>query len=53
MMNKSCFDYTKIKHDCDKKLQDICPPERKQLLPDLFVGRNAAYISVFWDFCMD
>jgi hypothetical protein len=35
------------------KLRDFCPPERKQLLPDLLVGRNAAYISVLGDFCMN
>jgi hypothetical protein len=84
MISKSCFNYTKIKHDCKQeiaghlstkekkekkekdivrvnsiqiesidKLRDFCPPERKQLLPDLLVGRNAAYISVLGDFCMD
>jgi hypothetical protein len=35
------------------KLRVFCPPERKQPLPDLLVGRNAAYISVLGDFCMD
>jgi hypothetical protein len=83
MMNKSCFNYTKIKHDCKleivghlstrekkekkekdivrvnsiqiesiDKLRDFCPPERKQPLPDLLIGRNAAYISVLGDFCI-
>jgi hypothetical protein len=32
------------------KLRDFCPPERKQPLPDLLVGRNAAYISILGGF---
>jgi hypothetical protein len=84
MMNKSRFDYAKIKHDCKQKfaghlsarekkekkeraiarvnsiqiesidkLRDFCPPERKQPLSDLLVGRNAVYISALGDFCVD